>query len=136
MFRIVYAKTLRKRPLLEYADVVWDNLTQGDEDELEKIQHEAARIISGATRLVSISNLYTETGLESLKERRGKHKLTLFYKMVHSITPSYLTTLIPSRIGDTTSYSLRNSVNLRDIPCRTQLLSIFFIPSTISSFLL
>ena len=121
------------RPLLEYADVVWDNLTKADEDDLEKVQHEAARIISGATRLVSLSNLYIETGLESLKERRRKHKLTLFYKMFHSQTPFYLTTLIPSRVGDTTSYNLRNSVNLRNIACKSQLLSSSFLPSTISA---
>ena len=93
------------RPMLEYADVVWDNLTLADEEDLERIQHEAARIISGATRLVSISNLYSETRLESLKERRKKHKLTLFYKMFNSLTPSYLTLLIPSRVGDTTLYN-------------------------------
>ena len=41
-------------PLLEYADVVWDNCTQYEANELEKIQHEAVRIASGATKLVSI----------------------------------------------------------------------------------
>ena len=50
------------RPLLEYADVVWDNCTQYEVDELEKIQNEAARIVTGATRLVSINLLHCETG--------------------------------------------------------------------------
>ena len=31
-----------------------DNCTQCEANELEKIQHEAARIVSGATKLVSI----------------------------------------------------------------------------------
>ena len=54
--------------------------------------------------------------------------------MVHSLTPAYLTTLIPSRICDTTSYSLRNSINLRNILCRTQLLSnSSFLSSTMSA---
>jgi hypothetical protein len=48
------------RPILEYADVVWDNLTQKEEYELEQIQFEAARIITGATKLVSLSNLYSK----------------------------------------------------------------------------
>ena len=30
------------RPLLEYADVVWDNCTQQEPNELEKIQNEAS----------------------------------------------------------------------------------------------
>ena len=55
------------RPTLEYADTVWDNITLAEQDDLERIQLEAARIISGATRLVSFENLYTETCLEQLK---------------------------------------------------------------------
>ena len=50
--QIIYFSFIR--PLLEYADVVWDNCTQYGANELEKIQHEAARIVSGATKLVSI----------------------------------------------------------------------------------
>ena len=44
------------RPLLEYADVVWDNCTTYEEKELENIQTEAARIITGSTKLVSINS--------------------------------------------------------------------------------
>ena len=45
------------RPLLEYADVIWDNCTQQNKNELELIQLEAARITTGATKLVSVANL-------------------------------------------------------------------------------
>ena len=38
------------RPILEYADVVWDNLTQSVEDDLEKLQLKAAIIVCGATK--------------------------------------------------------------------------------------
>ena len=48
---IIYTAFIR--PLLEYGDVVWDNCAQYEKDELEKIQHEEARIATGATRLVS-----------------------------------------------------------------------------------
>ena len=50
------------RPLLEYADVIWDNCTQQNKNELELIQLEAARISTGTTKLVSVANLYIETG--------------------------------------------------------------------------
>ena len=39
---------------MEYADVVWDNCTKYEADELEKIQLEAARIVTGTTKLISI----------------------------------------------------------------------------------
>jgi hypothetical protein len=35
------------RPLLEYAGEVWDNCTLADSERLEKIQLEAARIVTG-----------------------------------------------------------------------------------------
>ena len=38
------------RPLLEYADVILDNCTQQNKNELELIQLEAARISTGATK--------------------------------------------------------------------------------------
>ena len=46
------------RPLLEYGDTIWDNCTQYEKYELDKIQNEAARIATGATKLVSLTNLY------------------------------------------------------------------------------
>ncbi|XP_052820157.1 vigilin-like [Mya arenaria] len=35
------------RPLLEYGDIIFDNCTAGEKQELDKIQHEAARIVTG-----------------------------------------------------------------------------------------
>ena len=78
------------RPLLEYSDVVWDNCTLYEVNELEKIQNEAACIVTGATKLVSIDCLNHETGWELLASRRKKHKLQLFYKMQTNLTPDYL----------------------------------------------
>ena len=78
---IIYTSFIR--PILEYEDVVWCNLTKYQEDELEKIQIEAARIVTGATKLVSHDNLYRETCWETLNSRRKQHKLTLYYKMIN-----------------------------------------------------
>ena len=54
------------RPALEYVDIVWDNCTQYEihVNSIEKIQLEAARIATGATRLVSVELVYKETGWE------------------------------------------------------------------------
>ena len=46
------------RPLLEYGDTIWDNCTQYEKYELDKNQNETARIATGATKLVSLTNLY------------------------------------------------------------------------------
>ena len=42
------------RPILEYADVVWDNCPNYIKEKLEHLNYEAARIITGATKLTSI----------------------------------------------------------------------------------
>ena len=107
------------RPLLEYADVVWDNCTQYEVDELEKIQNEAARIVTGATRLVSINLLHCETGWDSLASRRNKHKIIMFHKMYTGLSPAYLSALyqlllalMPPTIYETQTIFKRYNVDL------------------------
>ena len=56
------------RPILEYGDTIWNNCTQYEKADLDKIQTEAARIVVGATKLVSINALYTETRWECLNK--------------------------------------------------------------------
>ena len=85
---IIYLSFIR--PVLEYGDTIWENCTQYEKKELDKIQNEAARIVTGATVLVSLQSLYQEVGWESLQDMRLKHKLNLFFKMQHDLTPLYL----------------------------------------------
>ena len=119
------------RPLIEYGDVIRDNCTLCEKRELDKIQNETARIATGATRLVSIANLYQEIGWDSLEKRRADHKLTLFYKMTHNVTPLYLSALVPPSVRYISRYSLRNSNDLQTIDARTILYYNSFLPSTV-----
>ena len=66
-------------PILEYADVVWDNCTQFNQTELEKVQLKAGRIVSGTTKLVPLASLYNELGCEELSSRWRKYKLVLCF---------------------------------------------------------
>ena len=50
------------RSLLEYSCVVWDNCSQTDNDRLEKLQLEAACIVTGLTAYLSWVSLYQENG--------------------------------------------------------------------------
>ena len=99
--------------------------------ELDKIQSEAARIVSGATKLVSLHALYEEVGWESLEKRRRKHKLSLLYKMFNNLSPLYLCSLIPPTVDTQSSYNLRNAHNIRTIHSRTTQYFNSFLPSTI-----
>ena len=119
------------RPLLEYADVIWDNCTQYEKDELEKIQVEAARIATGTTKLISLTNLYKEICWEKLQKRCDDLKLTLFYKMHNNLTPNYLSSLIPQQVEAISRYNLRNAQDIRNIRTRTSLYYNSFLPSTL-----
>ena len=119
------------RPILEYADVIWDNCSQYEKDELEKIQTEAARIATGATKLISLSNLYKEICWETLQQRRHNHKLILFYKMVNNLAPTYLSSLLPQQVSTVSRYNLRNSNDLQTIRTNTSLYYNSFLPSTL-----
>ena len=109
------------RPILEYLDIIWDNCTQCEKDELDKIQLEAARIVSGTTKLVSSASLYMELGWESLSSRRRKHKLVMFYKMINGLCRDYLAEMVPERVSQISSYNLRNSDDYLTIRTSSQL---------------
>jgi hypothetical protein len=47
---------------LEYASEVWDNCGQANCNRLEKIQIEAARIVTGLSIYASFDSIYKETG--------------------------------------------------------------------------
>ena len=97
-------------------------------DDLDKIQNEAARIVSGCGKLVALSDLREVCGWELLSERRRKHKLVLFFKMVKCFAPIYLGNLVPQINSDISNYNLRNSTNLYSITCRTSLYKRSFLP--------
>ena len=99
--------------------------------QLEAIHTESARIVSGATKHCSIEKLLVELGWESLQSRRNKHKLILFYKILHGLTSDYLNDLLPPLVQDTTSYNLQNSDNIQNYRARSNLFLNPFFPSTI-----
>ena len=119
------------RPLLEYADVIWDNCSEYEKSDIEKIQSEAPRIVTGTTKLISLTNLYKETCWDKLQKRRDDHKLTLFYKMHNNLTPNYLSSLIPQQVEAISRYKLRNAQDIRNVRTSSKVYYDSFLPSTV-----
>ena len=117
------------RPILEYGDVLWDNCSTSFKQDLESVQYDAARIVSGATKYCNTNSLLLDLKWETLSERRKKHKLILFYKMHQNITPNYLSNMIPASSQST--YLLRNAGDIPSIYCRTKIYQSSFLPSVI-----
>ncbi|MES9994357.1 MAG: hypothetical protein ABW098_20600 [Candidatus Thiodiazotropha sp.] len=119
------------RPLLEYGNFLWDNCTIENKRSVENVQLEAARLVTGATKLCSIQRLYDETKWETLQQRRDKHKLFQLFKMINGQVPPYLQQLVPLRVQQITGYPLRNSQNFSIPTSRTVTYSSSFLPSAL-----
>ena len=55
----------------------------------------------------------------------------MFYKMYYTLSPPYLSTLVPPLVGQTSRYNLRNANDLQTIDARTTLYFNSFLPSTV-----
>ena len=120
-------------PIIEYSCVVLDGCTVQDINSLQKLQNEAARIVTGLTRSVSLDNLYRECGWVSLAERRRQQKLIFMYKSINGLVPTYVSDLIPPSVGEISTYTLRNQQNITVPLCRTEISRKSCIPSSISA---
>ena len=90
---------------MEYSYEVWDNCGQVNSDRLEKLQLEAARIVTGLT-------CYTNC---------------MFYKL-NVGNSEFLCDLIPPSVGETNNYNLRNSHNISQTTNRLSISQQSFFP--------
>ena len=97
--------------------------------QLDDIHYEAARNITGGTKLCSHDKLLSDLGWDSL--RRTKHKLVIFYKIINNLTPPYLQDFVPPLVQEANPYRLRNSNDICTIHANTNMYYNSFYPSTI-----
>ena len=118
-------------PLLEYCNSVWDNASTESKKKLDAIHIEAGRIISGASKLCGVEKLLVELGWDSLQNMRNKHKLVIFNKIMHGLSPNYLRDLVPPLVQETSNYNLRNANNIQTFDSNTNLFFNSFFPSSV-----
>ena len=99
-------------PILEYASVVWDGCSEQDSVTLQKVQNEAARLVTGLTRSVSLENLFKECGWATLSQRRQLHKLSFMYNVNAGMVPPYIQDIIPPLVSEVSDYPLRDTRNI------------------------
>ena len=84
-------------PILECSSIVWDDCSQQDSIALARLHNEAARIVTGLIRSVTIDNLNRECGWSFLAHRRNQHKRAFLYSFGTAVLnkiPSHLTDCI------------------------------------------
>lgn len=119
-------------PILDYGDVVYDKCSAIDCHRLEVLHNRAARIVSGAmVSTNTIKLLHEELGWETLKSRRERHKLCIFYSIVHQDAPRYLTDCLPHFAGSSGGHQLRHHLNLRPFKTKTSMFQGSFFPSSV-----
>ena len=119
------------RPLIEYADVIFDNCTIRAKTQLENIQIRGAQIVTGAKRHTSHTYLYRETGWSTLTQRRLIHKLKLLHQIIHGSVPDYLTHLLPT-IQNVRVTRQANNNTIQQFRSKTDYFQKSFFPSTIN----
>ena len=118
-------------PVVEYSSVVWDRCSERDSQTLQKIPNEAARLVTGLTRYVSLENLYKKCGCLTLSQRRQQHQLSFMYNVNAGLVPSYISDLIPPLVKEISDYPLRNNRNISLPYNRTNISQKSCIPSFI-----
>ena len=116
-------------PILDYADVIWDNCTERQADTIEQLQIDALKIITGSVRGTSHLSLYNDTGIIPLKERRKRHKLILYFKFTKGLLPEHIQPKFPPLASEVNRYHRRRMQDRDPIKCRTELYSHSFFPA-------
>ena len=70
------------RPILEYADTVWNPTLTKEIESLEMLQHKAVRFIARLRGREGVTEACSELGLQPLKQRRRNHRLSLVMKIL------------------------------------------------------
>ena len=115
------------QPHLEYCSAVWDNCGTVLQNNLQKLQNIAARIITYSGYEVRSKDLLSHLNWQTLKERWFLHKAVLMYKINNGLAPSYLSRHFKT-VNSKHDYNLRGS----QINCCTPHPSTNFLKSSIA----
>ena len=80
------AYTAFVRPKLVYACTTWDPYYKKDKASLERVQRKAARFCTqDYQQAASVTDMLKELNWDTLETRRKKARLTLMYKLSHTL---------------------------------------------------
>ena len=116
------------RPLLDYADVIYDQPSNTSfSKKIKSVQNNAGVAITGAVKGSSCKKLYQELGLDYLYQRRWARRLCLLYKVFSTGQPSYIYDLLPSMRS-----SRRHVNSFNKVSCKSECFKNSFIPNVIN----
>ena len=127
------AYTTLVRPGLEYASSVWDPYQQQQIKQLENVQRQAARFVTGdyfSRNPGCVSSMIQQLGWETLEHRRARNRAIMFYKIVNKIVVVPVHHLL---VVQNTRTRASSANNIRQISTKLDCYKYSFIPATIVS---
>ena len=97
------------RPHLDYGDVIYHNQRTDLMNLIEQVQYKSVLLVSGCWHGTKREKLYDELGWESLSDRRWSRRMTMFYKILNGMAPSYLLAHVPEHISSNAPFR-RNDI--------------------------
>ena len=106
--------------------VFYHTLTQLQTSKLDRIQYNAAKLVSSTLHYTSKEKLFSELGWESIKQRADFLGLTLFHKIHCNVTRPLIKHFMPELAER--QYNLRTDKVYKEIPTSTQKFPNSFFP--------
>jgi len=94
------------RPIIEYGNILYDSCTVSQCKDLEDLQKEAARVVTGTKRGTSPQRLLEDLGWSTLESRRKNAKLIKMYEIATGVAPKHLRDILQT-------FSLQEHYNTR-----------------------
>ena len=86
-------------------------------EQIERVQYQAALVVTGTWKGTSANKIYEQLGWESLSDRRWFRRLVQFFKIQNGLTPEYLRDPVPS--PRTHLFGTRSGNDVPNIICKT-----------------
>ena len=98
-------------PILDYCGAVYHRCGKGNEEGLECLQRRAGRIVLNNVHL-SIEQMFTSLGWDTLTRRRDNHIVKLVEKCLKGMAPSYFSKYFQFKRHNIHDYDSRNKDKL------------------------
>ena len=124
------------RPILEYADVVWDPVCKQTINSLEKVKTDAVKFIANLRGRTSVTEACERLGLELLAKRHKNHRLSFLTKILsnkdkHSALPSAYDEINQDRVDYTMTTRSQTRGELNSISATSKNCYNSFLPRTV-----
>ena len=102
------------QPQFDYYSLVWGNCGRTLSNKLQRLQNQAARVITSSGYDANVNSLFHKLSWKNLQSQRQIQKALMVFKSLNDLVPAYITSKFVTR--NESNYALRDSVNKLVVP--------------------